>query len=944
MVLFSRPIFYSFLVLITCLIMLSIPNNSELGSLYFDSFQYEKAFTVLSKNSNPGSKDIKSLKKIKEYFLVKGDTLKALDVQRRLVELRPKNMIFLHDLEELYDWNQMPIEMLKTKERRARLIEADKERITLLFEVASGFQWLRNFEHSNRIFHEIFNSEYLSQDQRNGIIEFMLASKQTEIVIDVLTSVNASKEYPKEVIMELLAAAYDIEGKSKKSLVIYMELVYGSKLPDNFDPYTNKDWIKINNEESFFGKLEFFENIIQILKDENRGGLIIEILEKVDSQISYKASFKLRIAERLWEINEKERALVYYRQLKVVKTSREFYLWKISEILLDLDLHEEVEPLLEELIKYNPNAILYVENLANTYEELGKNEKALKMYKKLYKLQKLKLSVEVNFLINNSVLVSQASNIRSDMGAAIAGNKVKKINFTIFKKLKDIEFKIIELLGKLGRYEETIPYYQALLEKFPLDVEANKGLGYIYMSLGDSESAASLFEKVHSLVKTDEDAGEFLASFYVDKKEYEKALTFLNSYENKTIYSSVLREEIYYSTKNPLHKSLCNEVLRRNSEEIDYYELILRCHERDENFKDSLEVSQKRVTKSPNNKSFWEYHIYLLSKNRMYDEALEILNRFKIEKNYNAYNKDQERDILLEKELDKQRYSWLVEYELKKYGTTNFGYLQNEFLLGRKHGKYSFLIGANLIDHKKSGIDKVEEIKFEGRYEFDKSELRLKLGSISKFENNLNFEVRYSIFENNYYYSISLSKDNLYNTNKLANEAKGTVFTGFNSYLELKHHKNKLENSISLKNVELFNNEVGKIFEFDNFYWIPILKRKTPALSISPYLGYTKTSTDYSFFKSIFIEESQRYGAYIKKSFHRPYILFPEKDLTLKLGTFGDLKRSIGPGKINSIYASYTRQWNWSKKVQFYGEYISESLDTSRGESTTIGIIWNTYF
>lgn len=233
-------LFLSFLLVIT---ILSIPNDSKLGVIYFKSYNYEKALEYFDQAKTVNNQSPTILNKLKEYFLIQGDINKALISQKKITEILPKNIQHLQELAKLYNWNNMPYQNLKAREKIAQL-QPSHLRMKSYLSIAQGYRWLKKYQDADRIaliIGESNNTENLRQN-----LNYYLATKNIQMAVKTLEKLE--KLEPGNLNNRIyLAQAYTLKNNLTKAIENYM-IVVGQDLKYSQSLYKT-NFLEINKKK-----------------------------------------------------------------------------------------------------------------------------------------------------------------------------------------------------------------------------------------------------------------------------------------------------------------------------------------------------------------------------------------------------------------------------------------------------------------------------------------------------------------------------------------------------------------------------------------------------------------------------------------------------------------------------------------------------------------------
>ncbi|MDO4168434.1 MAG: tetratricopeptide repeat protein [Lachnospiraceae bacterium] len=116
--------------------------------------------------------------------------------------------------------------------------------------------------------------------------------------------------------------------------------------------------------------------------------------------------------------------------------------------------------------------------------------------------------------------------------------------YTIFTSKKNIQYYEGESLIYLGRFDEAAKLYQKIIDKHK-DARAYAMKGFAYQQNGDKENAQKAYQTAIEVDEKDGIGYYYLYGYYVEQKEYEKALSVLDDAEAATVTS--MEQEIAYA-------------------------------------------------------------------------------------------------------------------------------------------------------------------------------------------------------------------------------------------------------------------------------------------------------------------------------------------------------------------------------------------------------------
>ncbi len=171
----------------------------------------------------------------------------------------------------------------------------------------------------------------------------------------------------------------------------------------------------------------------------------------------------------------------------------------------------------EEILLVNKSAYLYID-IASLHQQNGESEKALTILKTAEKE-----------LIDNFRITEQLALVYFDMENY---EESKKYFFKVLKNKEDADIikRVAVLFNRLDKEEESLYYYEILVNKYKLyDYYLN--LGLLYEKFGKIEEAEKSLENYHSLSENKDYAKNFLKKFYKKYNKTEK----LEQLEQNTI-------------------------------------------------------------------------------------------------------------------------------------------------------------------------------------------------------------------------------------------------------------------------------------------------------------------------------------------------------------------------------------------------------------------------
>ncbi|MFT6068197.1 MAG: tetratricopeptide (TPR) repeat protein [Bacteriovoracaceae bacterium] len=964
MILFSRLQFILFLFAITIVTVFTVPSKLKLGMIYFHSYRYEKAFEYFNQVKAFDDDNVQALKKIKQYFLIHGDTRKALELQKKLVLIKPKNVDYLIELEKLYDWNLVPYEKLKVMEKRASLAKRDEDRDAILLEAANGYRWLRKYDDANRLFEKLKTVEDINFTKE--LIDYFLATRQVDNAIELLKKYTLHDKAPYSY-NDFLSQAYllkeDHTGALNQELILFMVDKKASRFAfsDSFlDSISSKDILV---------RIEHLERILFHYQKLDSQGVIQKIHLKLLKKLPHNYNIKFIVAESKYSGGDKEEAAKLYRELKNIPISKNEILFDISQRFSEMKKHNDAIVVLQRLSRAYPKNIEYLENLAEEYNESGKKKKALDIYIKIFKLEKRKVNKRVFHSLMNSQLLAFNKYGRRDKPSLLLNNPnvspvipMGNIRYRMGKiktNLEKYKGRIIEILEEINNPKESLEIYLDLLETYPNDLELAKRVGYNYIELNDFESAYPYFERYLRANPKDKDSLEILAGHDISQKKYDTALIKLEEIkeirklENLNIYSLGMLEEVYFQLgKLEDRVELCTKILDKTLpgkntkfQEVDKTQLEIRCLERAGNREEAYKLLTKLLKDNPEDPRLLTVIIYYEIELRRFDSARSKLDFLYSRRKYTEENKKQETYLKEAQEAVKFDYAWDLEVLGKYHFAKDYAYYQNDIRLGKRQSKYRIGLWHNQVLTFKQGNQDhgfiAPHITFFN--EADSFEIGYYLSTGHK-------SLDAPIYMNGYFgrldwMKVFLSYKNShgeYANAELANEKK-SYSRSFLAYFSEMHlmEKDIWDASLGFDSVT-FRDEDGENVFANMEYLAPVGEKKQ--FHIGAQIHMRTLSSSGANVKRLYGDGSTSYFIVFRKEFTLNSEFNRTTKAAFKYSIGGDAKRNIGFGKswdvLGEVYSTYGIAKSW----RGYIEYFKETDNFSSGNSGNIGFSWNHWF
>jgi predicted Zn-dependent protease len=943
MALYKLKYFFIFVFAIVMLITASKPTKSQLGVMYFTSYRYEDAYKILRDVSVKDIDNIVVLKKLKDYFVLQGEIKQALKIQVQLVALRPKNIPFLQELEKLYDWNQMPFGRLLTMEKRADITKDLLSRNKLYNDVGNGLRWLKKYKDANRVFAKISNNKDL------GIMinmsQYYMATKQKDRAIVLLEKVAHAKDIPFQ-FREKLAQTYVLNRNYDLAIYEYkMIFTRGDKksAKDGVAGFIGKD------KKYIFENLDLIETIIDLYNKILKPKSSLTIRSHLYKIFIDRASFRYAYADALYRNNRKEEALIIFKTLEDVQTSREFYQYEIAQRYFEMGLFKDSIKSFLECIRISPKTKVYYYELARVYEEIGEKRKALQTYYELLKIEQNNAMIQMfkaNLIASNSLVYSDS---RPRIILAQSDYTPKQL-----QRIQELKLKIADLHEELDEKDEAIKVLEGIKRKKD-DINITKKLSERYFWSGNLEKSAKLSMEIIEKEPHNQTALHALTEYFLSKNEYDKAHEYYSQLnndfrkENALTYLS-LGEEIYFNLNEAfIHDSICGAFFNRydiSFEKRNEIELRIRCHRRNNRNYEALNILEELVRRNPDNYEYRTELIYVQLEEKKILDAKENMDYLKNHNQMRQVNKEQEKflaDLLWDY---KENNSWSVYGDLKNVNFGQFAYnqfttgvrkaVQGEFFYGLEYSKTSFSKGNtgsfNLVSPYVGYISKFKKREYNVTLKYDMLSGDKKTNS-SPFHLIVNGSPHQNAYMSIQYRNseVEIGGAQIANTDHVS---RGT----FETYYQYNIDKTQSVEADVTRNKLKYSNESASSYTLYGEY-LRELKWYSPVrIGARSYLARFSSDGNSPTLNSLYVQKS--FVNYIVGQYELLYNYKRNQrfEFLFKPAIGMDLDRDIGFGKMNNIFTSLKYIPQPNTYVSLYYDYLSESSVQNTGSVKTIGL------
>ena len=648
-------------VLFSVLLYYTFPRASMLGLIFFESYEFEKAFNYLTQAQELEPSNIYVYKKLKDYMLYKGQVQKALELQKKLTELRPNNLEYHSELEKLYGWVGDDYSKLKESEKILLMDHQlnPKEKSKRYSEIAEGLRWLRKYDDAKRIYNKIIES---------GDLEILQKAQQ---FFGAISDIDSAK-----IIFNKYQKIKDISPDSVMSMgeTLFFTKRYEESIPYFIWPYLERRWdrpiypftflsnaITLNKNKRYALQMiflalkkngkntlayQFYENILTTYPhwDQVRMELIYEYVKSHDSKI--------------------EKHLNFFMSTNSPRT----YQLDIVNILNDAKRFQEALKLLLIIETKDPSNEIMLKQIAEIYELLGQKELSLKYYTKLLKLKEESVSIIYNILY--------AKNDISKTDAPFSRQIKKKTdpNDIIWLRLK-----VADLSEELKKTDLSMEQLEKLHKENPVDIGILEKIAERYLWYNKKFEAYNIFEQILKIRPDHNKAQFYLGIWYFEKESFDLAyqqLLMVNDQEiiNSILFQSYFEETIFLTKHKDEHKKICKDWIEKKSKsnlkDIEN-DLIFRCLYREEMKEDALSWIEKTTGfKKDHEKISQAIDISLEIRNL--PKAKQYLKDLKKSDQFNEYNNAQE--YYLDELIwhDNQQLSWKITQYNKLTELNNF--------------------------------------------------------------------------------------------------------------------------------------------------------------------------------------------------------------------------------------------------------------------------------
>lgn len=938
MILFRAPSLIAFSVIIGALVYFSIPDKNKMGMYYFNSYQYETAYQYLNDANNFENGDLEALKRIKDYFLINGNTLKALDIQYKLISLRPHNVDYHIEAEKLCDWNKRPIEKLVVMEKRAMLYEGQR-REELLIQVAEGYRWLKLYKKSTRIYKKLAQSN--SKEILESAINYYLTKKDPNSAIVVLE--RYVDLFPNEnKYGTFLIQSYSYVGEKEKA---FWQALVQMGMPIALIKGDFASWLKGLSAENIREGWRAHSRLIYLSQEINNLGWRETLISVYSQKLEGDTLVAFTIGESYFLIKNYKLAYEYFRKSEVGPKDFRDRNRQLANYYSDMKRPKDAIRCLERLVSRYPLNQLYWELLGDTYEEIGEKKKALKAYMRLLRLESASYDRRVRKSLFSADLIAQSGG-PVDIPIMYKPANIRKSNRKRITRVRD---KVLAVAENLESPDERITVYKQLLERRPNDILLLKRLGFSYFDVDDIPNAQKVFERIYLLSPKDSDALEIVAGKKTEEGEYNETLKLIKELEARqelSVYALGLKENALYALKlKREHNKICANITSGSQEKKDFLVLKNRCLTRLKQQKSALDMQKDLVQRFPEDndlllqKAFSELEAGNLREAR---SDMETLKSRKIKSaSLNSY-------LIELEEVVKQRDALVLFTETQYLKAEDFSYLDATQDLRKRVDSWGFGLSLRtfkLLSGGNSLFNWVSPyVSYFHNERFDMSVgYRFGLGD-KKFDKAFFISANY--FGNNSFFNATYeNSEALILTRNLVLEKQARA-RSLNLYWEkflFKRGDLFLFNSIL--RWATFQNEEGEARQFTAEYLYSMIpEHKKVDVYTGVQISRNTLSSDGFNLNENFLPDSLAYHLVLRAHYNYQSEDVEHWRFLARVASGGDSKRGIDFGKSWQLRGEVSHFYGALRNIRFYSEYYNETVGVNLGSTFLLGINWTHRF
>lgn len=908
MILASWTQFVIFLVSVATVLIFTVPSRVQMGSFFFESFQLERAFEYYSGALKSNGADLQNLKKLKEYYLVMGEPGRALELQESLVKLKPRNRGYHRDLISLYDWNRKPLQKLKAMEV-ASALEPEKERNRILFEVAEGYRWLRQYDDAERVFDALIASG--DPEQLEAALSFYASIGRRQKVEELSQRVRPKSD--PDVFRRWMAELAEADGALDEALQKYREILSTSQ--KSF----HEERISEFSRSELLPKLGIIERINRILLRLEREEEAIALQRRLADIFPENLTLLYDLGYFHLSRNDRERARSTFVLIESKEKNLE-RLFDVCGVYSGLGDEAETNRCLRSVVKRSPENPRFLEALAESFIRLGEKREALRILEKI-----LFLSGERDASLwraQELILIAQNGPFDARTLKKKSSRKKKVLSE---EKLDDLRQRVIYLREELGEGKRSEKLMLTLVRRHPKNKTYLKQLAFHYLDNSKRDLGVQTMERVLKLDSKDSDALRVVLARDAEEGRSEEVYRKLKLLEPlreiplldlrmSVLQTLGLRDEL---------SAFCLEVSPR------YPELRIRCEYEFGNRKLAAQELNDFILKEKRNDlrpllASWYIELEDEKAARLELEAIEASGKSVTEL----------RTLVEElRERRKARWEWILQGKITQVVQTGSQYLLSELdLLKKLNGPG---VGVRLDSlHSANPFTLVSPYAYYGW-----KSAEVKLGPTLDLSDRI---LKTPFFFDASYFGSSQLFFNIHYENSRPEYALSDLQTSdrarrrygslYGSYRLPGHF---IEGSLDRNEYE-FEEQSGSDYQL----YLEYLKTGVfhPRWSFGVRTFLADLSTDGERLRSLHIEKAL--GYYAVAQYANSFLIrrYQHWDYQFKLAVGGDAERDINFGEALNARAQFEYYKTDKKGLRIYGEYFKESYLARINDMTLFGL------
>jgi len=315
--------------------------------------------------------------------------------------------------------------------------------------------------------------------------------------------------------------------------------------------------------------LRTFEKIIFLHQKNNDTEILVNLYEEIFGAGVNDYEIALSAIVLRYEAREYDKMTPLLE--KVYRSNRHRDLYRSGDIFRLLKDYKSAVKHFEKAHSLAPNNTDILEALADTYEDLGDNRKALyyqyKLLRALKKKNKARGSTSFHYMFESELYA------QSNGSTGVSSTK---------SRIRNTQRRILYLLEKIGdkktRHKELLRYVRL----YPLDTRIKLELAYSYSERGEEDKAKAIYLEIYEINNQDRDTVFFLVDDHFSRGEYQAAYSKLAMMPYKAKdYVYLNRLEVAAREVNPSRANeICEQVLVAKTKpyrNFSFAELSGRC-------------------------------------------------------------------------------------------------------------------------------------------------------------------------------------------------------------------------------------------------------------------------------------------------------------------------------------------------------------------------------